>query len=234
MGLTEMGYWIMLFVVSMVIASIDTLVEMFFSGDLLMNFSLINILVNFTFFLGSAVFWIGLLLECLVVLDFTTPLEYLIRIFISFALLVLNNVVGLFFDIIRFPFTLLAEFLTANNLSTRITPLNALGQYLSFDLATFTMRLGLNLSFDSGTGAWLTAQFSIFGSSSFSEGGYSFSSVGLIGIEANLSASFFGNAGKIPFKISFQTWVQDTIRAWATTVGSPEGLFNDLRTELGG
>ena len=229
-----MGYWLILVGSCFALAIFDTLVEVFFQSDLLLNFSLVSVVANLLFFVFAMVLWVGLLLERLVVLDLSTPLEYLLRLILALALLILDNAVGLFFDIIRFPFTLLSEFLKTVNLPT-IVSFDELGQYLSFDLSTFTFRLGLNVSWkEVGTGAWLVAQFSVFGTNAFTFGDYRFTSLGLIGIQASLKGSFFGNTLLIPFRLSFQSFVQDTIEQWIETVGSPEGLFESIKDYLEG
>lgn len=223
-----------IFIVTVLIALVDSIDEVLFAGTgFLGDFSLVASIIGLLYIIGSLIVWVILLLESIVLLDFITPLIALAQIMMLFIAIIGESVVGFLFDIIAFPFSLIAHLLTMAGLSPQVT-IWVGGWVLQIDLGTITFRLGVSAFLDKGTGAWATAQFTILGTEGGNNilGSYDFKEIKGFGASLWLQFKALGASLDPDLTMSLESAITNMFNQIKQDVGEPSKLFNDLLDKI--
>jgi hypothetical protein len=217
--------------ICVLIAFLDSALQFLFPNvDLLANFSIILIINDVLFTAGSGILWIFYTLERLTVGDLLTPLNVLIRLLLSLAFVFIGGAVDFFFDLIVLPFNLLATFANGLGIPTKLV-IEELSQYVEFDLATFTLRIGLGVELV-GNGANAMFQISFLGADALTVGRFAFPSSGFVGVYANVYLKVLGQSIGIAVPIELEAFVKGLVNTVFEEVGSAEGIYQELLEEL--
>ena len=221
----------LLMVISIGIAVLDASLQILFPNiDLLVNFSLVDIVQNILFIGGSLILWAIYTLERLTVGDFINPLETLLRMLISFVFIFVGGAADFFFDAVGLPFDLLSQFADLINIDTRFY-LDVASQYVEVDFSTFTFKIGLGLDL-LGNGAKGMFQVSLVGTEASKHGMFSFPKSGVISVFAKISLSVLGQTIFIAIPIDLEDFVRNLIDQVFSNIGSAESIYEELIEKL--
>lgn len=228
-----MGYTAIFLVICLIVALFDSALQILFPNvDLLANFSLMGVITDVLFVVGSGILWVVFALEKLTVGDFLTPLNVVIRLLMSLAFIFVGGAVDFFFDLIVLPFNLLATFAEGLGISTKYV-INEIGQYVEFDLATFSLRVGLAVDI-LGNGANAHFQISFLGCDALSPSStrFKFPASGFVGVYAKVSLMALGQNVGLAVPIELEAFVKGLVNLVFEEVGTAEQIYNEILEEL--
>lgn len=213
---------------------LDTALPLLFPDvEVLQNFSLVQMFIDAMTIIASLVLLAAYTIERLTVGDILSPLSILIRMIMAFAFIFIGGAVDFFFDIVVLPFHLISDLANDLNIATGFS-ISEIGQYVSFDLSTFTLRVGFKLSLF-GNGARATFQLSLLGAEEFvtPNKGFTFPEMGFVGGYARLRLSAVGVTVKSPpFKMELESFIKGIVDAVFKNVGSAEQIYQELLEAL--
>lgn len=210
---------------------IDTSLPMIFPEvDILKDFSIVLMLQNVLYIVGSLIGLAAYTLQRITTGDFLSPLNLFIRVLMAFAFIFIGGAVDLFFSLVVLPFNLLSDFARIYNVPTAFVIPDVAGQYISFDLATFTVRVGFKLSV-LGNGARATFQISLLGARELvtPNKGFTFPESGFIGVYARLRLSAVGVVLKSPpFDLELEKLVKGLVNTVFKDTSSPQTIYQEI------
>ena len=200
--------------------------------EVLRNFSLLTFVVDTILYVVSFGLWILYTLQRLVYLDIENPLRLLYRIVLSFVLNVVGSFAFLVIDLISTPFQWLSQ--AFQQMGWDNPYVGELGQLVTFDYLTLTLRVGLSAEVFDVVGLKVGVQFSILGSPSYSSYGYSFDSIGFLGFDVNFIRTVLGSSDEfIQVSTSLEQIVIDSFKAMADNNGGSFQIVNELLEATG-
>jgi len=133
-----MAIWQKIFLVAILIALVDSLDEALLGGSgFLADFSLVSTLIAIAYIIGALIIWVALALESMVLFEFLTPIEALLEIIFMFIGIVGESLTDFLFNIIKFPFSFIANMAESFGVPTAL--------WLDLDLVAFSAAGGLDL-----------------------------------------------------------------------------------------
>jgi hypothetical protein len=204
--------------------------DTFLQGTFAPDFSLIEILIDVMYIVGCLWTWKDILIQRLVYLDIITPLMFLLRMLFALVILLGDSAFDLFFDLISFFFGVISQALTSFGIPTLWEfPVGVVGQHASLDITTITIRFGLSLDV-LGNGAFVEAQFSLFGCSELrpDKTRFVFDSLGVFGLQAKLNLLLLGSSDFIGMKTSLEDSISSAFQYFFSQNGSLEDVYNEM------